>query len=187
MALCSTKYGFSFRNQKEWWRGKVRLSFFFGKKADKSRNFSRIKIQKSFKDKDSSSLGNKVFNEHNGVWISALFLVSGVQFTFKCKMGMILFIYLEFLGSFNWRNEVKIHLSKLPRTLMSYWLVNKKLKAMLWVSWQYLCILSTQPKTINTIQNFVYWMLSVEDHLLLFFMHTFPSRDYIQSCGLKYS
>ena len=67
MALCSTKYGFSFRNQKERWRGKVRLSFFLGKKAEKSRNFSRIKIQKSFKDKDSSSLGNKVFNEHNGI------------------------------------------------------------------------------------------------------------------------
>ena len=45
----------------------MRLSFFLGKKADRARTFSRIKIQKSFEDKGSSSLGKKVINEHNGV------------------------------------------------------------------------------------------------------------------------
>lgn len=82
VAFSPTKYGFSFRNQKERWREKVGLSFFLGKKADRARILSRIKSQNPFKDKEVGDWGtdlsvNRMESE------SQLFggYISGVQFT----------------------------------------------------------------------------------------------------------
>lgn len=90
--------------------------FLLGKEGWQNQNFSRIKIQKSFKDKDSSSLGNKVISEHNGVWMSALFLVmfQGYGLLLNVKWRWYYLFTLNFLGILTEEMKLKYILVNCP-------------------------------------------------------------------------